>query len=181
MNNNQEQSLNLFEQTVASVQPTQEWLKQADEFMKMVSAKPSTKAIKKNPFANNAEYVEVGYMEMKLDQITRGLWNSEVIDTKIMGNSICCTVRVRFFHWHFKTWLHRDGVGACPIEVKKGASPVDFSQISAKAIQKNLPVARTEAFKNACKSIGNLFGRHPNREFQHEYQPEPKMEQFINS
>lgn len=173
--------MTLFEQSVGAVQPTAEWFRMADEFAAMVNKKPNAKAIKVNKFANGSQYVEVGYMEAQLDRITKGLWNVEVVDTKIMGNSICATVRVRFFHWHFKTWISRDGVGACPIEVKSGASPVDFSQINAKAISKNLPVAKTEAFKNACKSIGNLFGRHLNRDFQHDYVPMDEVKQFVNS
>lgn len=173
--------LTLFEEAIQQIKPTPEWYKAADDFCTMVNKKPSPKAIKVNKFANNSQYVEIGYMEMKLDQVTKGLWATEVLDTKLIGNSICVTVRVRFFHWHFKTWLHRDGVGACPIEVKSGSSPVDFSQINSKAISKNLPVAKSEAFKNACKSIGNLFGRHLNREFQHEYVSDPQTEQFLNS
>lgn len=173
--------LTLFEEAIQQIKPTPEWYKAADDFCAMVNKKPSPKAIKVNKFANNSQYVEIGYMEMKLDQVTKGLWATEVLDTKLIGNSICVTVRVRFFHWHFKTWLHRDGVGACPIEVKSGSSPVDFSQINSKAISKNLPVAKSEAFKNACKSIGNLFGRHLNREFQHEYVSDPQTEQFLNS
>lgn len=180
-NNTTDQSLSLFEQTVGAVQPTSEWFRLADEFATMVSKKPAPKAIKVNKFANNSQYVEVGYMEFQLDRLTKGLWNVEVIDTKILGNSVCCTVRVKFFHWHFKTWITRDGVGACPIEVKSGASPVDFTQINAKAISKNLPVAKTEAFKNACKSIGNLFGRGLNRKFNHEYVPMEEVSQFVNS
>jgi len=173
--------LTLFEEAIQQIKPTPEWYKAADDFCTMVNKKPSPKAIKVNKFANNSQYVEIGYMEMKLDQVTKGLWATEVLDTKLIGNSICVTVRVRFFHWHFKTWLHRDGVGACPIEVKSGSSPVDFSQINSKAISKNLPVAKSEAFKNACKSIGNLFGRHLNREFQHDYVSDPQTEQFLNS
>lgn len=175
------EELTLFEQSVNAITPSADWFRAADDFNKMVNKKPAPGALKRNKFANNSEYVEVGYMEFQLDRITKGLWNIEVVDSKIMGNSICCTVRVRFFHWHYKTWISRDGVGACPIEVSKGASPVDFTQINAKAISKNLPVAKTEAFKNACKSIGNLFGRHLNRDFQHDYTPMDEMNQFVNS
>lgn len=167
--------LTLFEQQAQGVQVSKEFFQLADEFQKLVSKKPAPGAILKNQFANNSEYVEVGYMEMKLDQITKGLWNVEVKDVKVLGNAVVCTVSVRFFHWHFKTWVTRDGVGACPIEVKSGASPVDFSQINAKALTKNVPVAKSEAFKNACKSIGNLFGRHLNRKFQHDYVPEAEL------
>lgn len=174
------QELTLFEQQMQAVHPTAEWFKQADEFQKLFSKKPAPGAIKKNKFANDSEYVEIGYIEMKLDQITKGLWNTEVKDVKLIGNSICVTIRLSVFHLSYKTWIHRDGVGACPIEVKSGSSPVDFSQITAKAIQKNLPVAKTEALKNAAKSLGNVFGRHLNRQFQHEYVVEPQLEQFIN-
>lgn len=186
--------LTLFEEAIQQIKPTPEWYKAADDFCLMVNKKPSPKAIKVNKYANNSQYVEIGYMEMKLDQITKGLWNTEVLDTKLIGNSICVTVRVRFFHWHFKAWLHRDGVGACPIELKAtkyrkdgtveeqgAAHALDFEKLQSRAIQKNLPVAKSEAFKNACKSIGNLFGRHLNREFQHEYVGESQMEQFLNS
>lgn len=178
MENNHE--LTLFEQQMQSVVPTADWFKKADEFQKLFSRKPAAAAIKKNKFANDSEYVEIGYIEMKLDQITKGLWNTEVKDVKLIGNSICVTIRLSVFHLSYKTWIHRDGVGACPIEVRKDASPVDFSQITAKAISKNLPVAKTEALKNAAKSLGNIFGRHLNRQFQHEYAPEAALEQFVN-
>lgn len=178
MENNKE--LTLFEQQMQSITPTADWFKQADEFQKLFSKKPHPASIKKNQFANNSEYVEIGYIEMKLDQITKGLWNTEIKDVKLIGNSICVTIRLSVFHLSYKTWIHRDGVGACPIEVTKGSSPVDFSQINAKAISKNLPVAKTEALKNAAKSLGNVFGRHLNRQFQHEYVADANLEQFIN-
>lgn len=174
------QELTLFEQQMQSVTPTAEWFKQADEFQKLFSKKPQPSAIKKNKFANDSEYVEIGYIEMKLDQITKGLWNTEVKDVKLIGNSICVTIRLSVFHLSYKTWIHRDGVGACAIEVKKDAHPTDFTQLNAKAIQKNLPVAKSEALKNAAKSLGNIFGRHLNRQFQHEYVADVSLDQFIN-
>lgn len=132
--------------------------------------------VKSNPFANNAEYYPIGYLQMKLDQIFYGLWEWKVNSLQVAGNAVVAYGDLRYFHPIAKTWITRSGVGAMPIELKSGSNANDAQNINHKAMQKNVPAAEAYAFKNAAAKIGNLFGRHLNRkDFAHDFVAEKPL------
>lgn len=51
-----------------------------------------------------------------------------------------------------------DGVGAWPIQLAKGSTPMQIENIVQTAIQKNAPAAESLALKNAASKLGKLFG-----------------------
>lgn len=153
---------------------------QLNGFMNIVSTKPNPSVLKANPFANNAKYVPIGIIQMKLDQIFLGHWEWEITDTKILGNAICVTGVLRVLHPFTRHWIKRSGIGAIPFELKSGSNPNEAEKINAKAVTKNAPAANAEAFKNACKTLGNMFGRHLNRDFDANYKPEDQIDDLLN-
>jgi len=134
--------------------------KNIEGFLGLMNHKPNRSAIKTNKFANNAQYLPIEYYEMKLDEIFLGLWRSRCIGegARVMGNAIIYDIEVDFFHPIYKQWLTRAGTGAVEIQLD-----AETKLVKGKALQKNAPAAKAEAFKNACKSIGRLFGRDLNR------------------
>ncbi len=75
-----------------------------------------------------------------------------------ISDSVVISVHLKVYHPILKEWLIYAGVGAVPIELEKGASPLQFDQIKSKALHKNIPAAKSFAVSNAAKSIGKIFG-----------------------
>jgi|688.fasta_scaffold609405_1 hypothetical protein len=154
-------------------------MQQLDELLTMLGEQPDKRFIKTNKYANNAEYLPIGYIEAKLDQIFRGLWKLEIVNQQQVANGYVVSVRLSVYNWVANLWLVRDGIGAKAFEMEKGAHPTDFTKINAKGIEKIVPIAKAEAFKNAVKSLGNIFGRNLNREFKHGHAPDKRVKEII--
>jgi len=58
--------------------------------------------------------------------------------------------------WH-------DGIGACQLQTKSGASAADLANINNGALSMAFPIAKTVAIKDACDHFGKLFGADLNR------------------
>ena len=140
-----------------------------DSFSKKVGTKPKQAVIKKNKFANNAEYLEIGYLEMQLDRIFHGQWHFEVTECKLLLNSIQVTGNLSVLHPVSGVWINRSGIAAKQVQLKSGATEYLPENLSSKALERDVPIAKAEAFKNAVKSLGNAFGRHLNRKFNIEF------------
>ena len=145
-----------------------------DKFNQITGKKPVKQAIKKNKYANNSDFLEIGYYEMKLDQLFLGLWSVDNLKWEMVANSICVSLEVKIFHPIAQAWITRAGVGACDIQLESGSKVLSPETIKSKALEKNFPTAKAIAFKNACKSFGNIFGRHLNREFHFDFIPDKK-------
>jgi hypothetical protein len=141
-----------------------EQLANVTSFMKLLNVPPKKNVIKQNKFANNSNYLSIGHIEHLLDSFFPE-WSYEVKSTQVLGNSIAVTVSLTLTSPITGNIIKRDGVGACPIELKSGTqNALDFGNISPKAIQKNLPTAKSLALKNAAQTIADIFGRNINRE-----------------
>ena len=143
--------------------------KPLDNFLKETSRKPQERLIKKNKFAGDSEYLEIGYLEAKLDQVYMGLWSVENMNVQQMINGVCVHLDLKVFHPVAGVWLTRSGVGFKEFQLKSGMTEPSPANLSAKALQRDVPIAAAEAFKNSCKKLGNVFGRHLNRGFQAEH------------
>ena len=142
-----------------------------DNFLKETSKKPKKEQVKKNQFANNSEYLEVGYIEAALDRIYHGLWTVENMKVQQMINGVSVNLELKVFHPVANVWLTRAGVAFKEFQLKKGADEPTPANLSSKALERDVPIAAAEAFKNAAKKLGNSFGRHLNRGFQFEHIP----------
>lgn len=125
------------------------------KLQKVLSTDPPKQFIKTK---DNVQYVEIEYMQTMLDSVFQ-LWSFTPVDRGVMANSVfyegLLTVKCPFTGDEF----HRSGIGAVPIQLQKGAGPMQIDKINSTAIHKNLPAAKAYAFKNAVKSLGNFFGR----------------------
>jgi hypothetical protein len=144
---------------------------------------PDAKEIRSNKFAGNSKYLPISFMEMQLDEIFFGLWQTRNFVSKVVANEIIGEMEVWFFHPVAKTWLCRVGAGAVMIQYeaeyeivdgKKQKIKTDITDISKKitnTLTKDYPHLKAECFRNACLSIGKAWGRDLNREFDDQYAP----------
>jgi len=148
----------------------------AQNFLKILHKAPDAKNIKANKAANNSKYLPISFLEMKLDEMFFGIWQTKNFTYQTIANELVGSIELQFFHPVIKEWLSRIGAGAVQIQLKskeKGGSG-DITNIKDKYINtltKDFPHLKAECFRNACISIGKSFGRDLNREFEDQYDP----------
>lgn len=149
---------------------------------------PNSKETKKNAQANDSEYLPISFLEMTLDEIFFGLWQTKNFQTQPIANEIVGSLEVWYFHPTAKTWLCRTGAAAVQVQMKsieKGGDG-DITNIRnkyANTLTKDYPHLKADCFRNACLSIGKAFGRDLNRKFEDQYNPiiaQPKQNDLIS-
>jgi len=143
-----------------------------DGFLKRVSKKPDPKNIKKNAFANNAEYLEIGYIQAELDRVYAGLWEWKIDKIEHLINGCLVYGTLSVFNPIANAYIKRSGVGFKQYQMKAGTTDPTPANLSPKALERDVPIANAEAMKNAAKTIGNAFGRGLNRKFNFEHCPD---------
>lgn len=154
--------------------PNIEAIKNAqDSYLKELSKNPNQKAIKRNEFANNAEYLEIGYIEAQLDRLFLN-WDWEVQNVQQIANGIVVNGNLTVTTYT-GTKIKRSGVAGVEIQTIKGATELNPSTISRKAMDRDAGRADAYALKNAASKLGNAFGRSLNRGFKFEHQPNDEL------
>lgn len=133
-----------------------------DEFNVLINQNPPAKWIKTNPYANNSKYLPIDKVELLLRKIYKDV-DIEVLRESVMFNALTVTVRIHYTHPVTGQKGFKDGVGAKQIQTKKGSSPADFTNINNNAVEMALPIAKTNAIKDACHTLGRIFGGDLNR------------------
>jgi hypothetical protein len=109
-----------------------------------------------------AKYLPIDKVEYLLTKIFPKWW-VEVIDTSIMANSCCVTVRLFVQDPLTNEIRHNDGVGAKSIQTDKGKGAMDWNFAKDAGVMMALPSAKTYAIKDAAEGFGKIFGRDLNR------------------
>ena len=153
----------------------------AQNFHTVLNREPSSREVKTNQHAGNSKYLPISFMEMTMDELFFGLWETKNFNTKVIANEMVGELEIRFFHPTHKEWLVRVGAGAVQIQMvseKKGGSGdiTDIGQKIKNTLTKDYPHLKAECFRNACLSIGKSFGRDLNREYDDQYKPIIKNE-----
>lgn len=138
------------------------------ELMKLLNDPPSQKAVKRNKYANNAAYLDVGLIEAQLDRFFGSLnWSFVVTKLEVQLNAIVCTGDLIIFYKDRQ--IRRSGVGSSEIQMRSGTKAMSPENISPKAMERDAPKAKSQALKNAAHSLGDAFGRSINRAYKHGY------------
>lgn len=176
----------LAKQNTAVTTPEQassdkELLEKMQTFQKMYLQKePNKNEVRKNKFANNSEYLPISFLEMTMDEVFFGLWQTKSFTSKVVANEMVGELELSYFHPIAKTWLTRVGVAGVQIQYEAqrdedgNKKKVDITNISLKIVNtltKDYPHLKAQCFRNACLSIGKSFGRDLNREFEDAYNP----------
>lgn len=158
----------------------------AQNFQTLLHKTPKQEEVKSNAHANNSKYLPISFLEMTLDEMFFGLWQTKNYQTKVIANEIVGEIELAYFHPVHKVWISRIGAGGVQIQMiseKKGGSGdiTDIGQKIKNTLTKDYPHLKAECFRNACLSIGKAFGRDLNREYEDIYQPlvKPIIEESI--
>ena len=144
-------------------------------FSKILNVYPKKEEVKENPFANKAKYLPISFIEMELDEIFFGLWQTENFKSQIVVNEIIGQIDLLVYHPVLKEWIRRTGNGSTPIQMQKGSGVTEVAKKIHNTLVKDYPHLKTECIKNAAKSFGKRFGRDLNRHFEDTYIPLLKM------
>lgn len=163
-------------------------------FMSVLNHDVNEKTLKEHPLVKGSYYLPISFMEMKLDEIFFGLWKTSNFDYKVIGNEITASIELSVYHPRIKEWITRTGAAAKKIMVDsfpephpgKGASKEEIKEYNIKKNQWSInpdnkkPGAlemgtfgalKADCFKNACISLGKVFGRDVNRDFVDSFNP----------
>lgn len=138
-----------------------------DSFKLLLNQPPVATWVKKNPFVkdkdgNNADYLPINKVEYLLDRIFQE-WRVEIKNVQQVFNSVVTTIRLHYKNPTTGEWQYHDGVGACQVQTKAGASPAELDKINNNAVQMAAPASKSYAIKDAAEHLGSLFGRDLNR------------------
>jgi len=156
----------------------------SNQFVKnILNKQPNGSIIATNKHANNSRYLPIGEIEMQLDELFCGLWQTKNFTYSVVANEIVCSIELWVYHPILKDWIVRNGVGAAMIQqegykkdeqgnyvlgsggkrIKISPLPSDVDFKIKNTLVKDFPHAKAEALKNAAKSLGKYFGRDLNR------------------
>lgn len=133
----------------------------------ILNHEPMTAWVKKHPLYNN-DYLPIDKVEYLLTIFFKK-WNVEIKNAFQIANSICVTVRLYYQNPDSKEMEWQDGAGAAPMQVNAKTNPMDSNEIKSNAVMLALPIAETNAVKDAADKIGKIFGRDLNRKNTLEY------------
>lgn len=106
-------------------------------------------------------------------------WWLEILDYKLIANSVGVSVRLYVINPITGQQMHNDGIGAVAIQTDSGAGAIDWSKVKSAGVQMALPAAETYAFKDAAEKFGRLFGKDVNRNSLLEYNDMLKSREFV--
>ena len=133
--------------------------KDMETYHRLINSHPKKDWIAKN---QNVKYLPIRCVEELLRQIFPAWQVEQNGQPQLIGNSIVVSVHLKVYHPILQDWLTYAGVGAFPIQLKRGSKPLDFDNIITTALHKNVPAALSFAVNNAAKKIGKIFGSHLN-------------------
>lgn len=133
-----------------------------NQLNRLLNAEPKKDWIETHPIAKSVRYIPISIIEFLLTAIFTH-WRVEIIDTKVIANSVAVTIRLWYVNPTDGAWYSQDGIGAVDIQTEKGAAPTDFTQIKQSAVMKAAPAAKSLAIKDAAECLGRIFGKDLNR------------------
>lgn len=133
----------------------------------LLNQPPNPKWLKKHPMGN-VKYLPIGRVEYLLTRLFIR-WYVEIVECKLIANSVVVTIRLFYQSPINSEWEHQDGIGANPLQTNKDAGAIEFNEIKTNAVQLAAPAAESYAIKDAAEKIGKLFGKDMNRADQISY------------
>lgn len=150
-------------QVILNSQPDPRWLKEHPT------------ARKKMMVENREVYVPIKFIPIeRVEWLLTVLflrWRPEIIDSKLVANSIQVTVRLHYFDHSIGEWNWTDGIGAQPLQIDSGSGAIEFNKMKSNAVQMAAPAAKSYAIKDAAEALGKIFGKDMNRAEVISYEP----------
>lgn len=133
-----------------------------NDFQVLLNQDPPEQWVRVNSIAGNSKYIPIDKVEYLLTRLFVKWW-VEIMDYRLLANSVAVHVRLFYVSPITGETLHQDGIGAAPLQTDKDAGATDFNRIKSAAVQMALPSAKSYATKDAAENIGRLFGKDLNR------------------
>jgi hypothetical protein len=133
-----------------------------DQLNLLLNQEPKKEWVKDHPYVKGHKYIPIDKVEFMLRKIFKK-FQIEITGQGTSFNGVWVSVRVHYYHPIEETMMYHDGIGAMQLQVAKGTSPADLSNINQGALSMAYPIAKTLAIKDACDHFGKLFGCDLNR------------------
>ena len=144
---------------------------QLQEFTKRLNADPNPEEFDMTP-DGKARTLPISFVEMTLDEIFLGQWESTQPRFQQIFNEVVGTVELTVWHPITGRKITRSGWASVVITQDKDAQVSDFNMTKKKnALDLSFPKLGAEALKNAARSFGKIFGRDINRKKQDTFKP----------
>lgn len=147
-----------------------------ETFLRTLHRSPEPSSIRVNNMADDSEYLPISFVEMTLDEIYFGLWQTRNFTTKTIANELVGEIELWVFHPLAKCWLSRTGAAAVMIQFKKDSDITVLSNKIKNTLVKDYPHLKAACVTNAARSLGVVFGRDLNREHVDAYNPESETQ-----
>lgn len=158
----------------------QEFFLKLQKFCSLLNKAVEADKLRPHPIVKDVQYLPISFMEMTLDELYFGLWNSRNFHYQQVGNEIVGHIELEVFHPIAKVWICRTGatghqipVDAIPDNLKNGMTKKQINEWALDLSNKKpagldngaFASFKAECFRNACLSLGKYFGRDVNRNF----------------
>lgn len=91
------------------------WLVQMQKFATILNTDVEETNLEQHPVAKKARYLPISFMEMSLDMLFFGLWETVNFKWLVVANEITASIELRVFHPYAKIWITRTGAMATAI------------------------------------------------------------------
>lgn len=85
-------------------------------------------------------------------------WRVEIKQVQVVANSVVVVITLHYLNPITGVYMQMDGIGAAPINTKKGAGAMAWDEIVHDSVHKCAGAADAFALKNAAKKLGRIFG-----------------------
>lgn len=147
---------------------TKEELKKLQDFQAILNREPNPDEVQVNKAANNTKYLPISFLEMTLDELFFGLWSLTDFQYTVIGNEVTGKITLSYIHPVNGAEIKRTGAAATMIRCKQG-QPFDANGKIANALEMDIPHLKADCVRNACASLGKLFGRDLNRQHKDDF------------
>lgn len=144
---------------------------QLQDFMTRLNKEPEVSELDSTP-DGKAKTLPISFIEMTLDEIFLGQWETSEPVYQQIFNEVVCTLVLTVWHPITDRAIRRTGFASVVITQDKDAAMADFNTTKKKnALDLAFPKLKAECVKNAAQSLGKVFGRDLNRKKADKFQP----------
>ena len=145
-------------------------IRRVEAFQKMINKKLQEEEISRNN-QTNTDYLAISHVQMKLDELYFGLWQTHSYQTNVIANELVGQIVLEVFHPKARMWIRRTGTSAVQIRMEKGSKITQIDKKLKNALIADAPHLMAECIKSAAKTLGVQFGRDLNRSIVDTYEP----------
>ncbi len=166
-------------QKASELEKQQEFWARLQRFLELTNSAVEESKLQPHPIVKDCKYLPISFMEMSLDELFYGHWDTVNFHWQVIANEIVASIELKVLHPLSQMWITRTGAGA--IQVMCDAIPEDEKKKMTRQeknswainLDNKKPGALTnggfaklkaDCFKNACISLGKYLGRDVNRE-----------------